>query len=138
MLGLIGCTSNAEKGIFLYNTPEYNTLVKTSHISLNDAQKIICNALQNKVLLHKDDRNFNRNKHFSFSKNDFLRHYLIYSDEYVFIHTVPTYASTINIASGIFVNRNTGELIQRPYNKDAKRIDIHNVRDSYVLECNKK
>ena len=135
LLGLVGCTSNAERGIFLYNTPEYNELVKTSNISLDDAQKIICNAIKKKTLLHEDDKNIIKNKHFTISRNISLWHYLIYLDEYVFIYNIPTHASTIDITFGIFVNRNTGKLIQRPYNKNAKRIDIYNVRDSYVLKC---
>jgi len=137
LLGLVGCTSNAEKGIFLYNTLEYNELVKTSKISLNDAEKIICNAINDGILLYSDNKNIT-DTYFPLSKNISLRHYLIYLDDYVFIYKVPTHAGTIEISSGIFVNRNTGELIQKPYKKNTDRIVIHNVRDSYLLKCNKK
>jgi len=136
MLGLIGCTSNAEKGIFLYNTPEYNKLVKTSKISLNDAEKIVCNAINDGVLLYSDNKNIIDN-HFPLSKNISLRHYLIYSDDYVFIYNVPTHAGTIEISSGIFVNRNTGKLVQKPYKEGNKRISIR-IDNEYYLNCNKK
>lgn len=138
LLGLTGCSSNSHigKGIFLYDTPEYNELVKTSKVSLSDAEKIICDAVNKKILLYSDDKNITDN-HFPLSKNISLRHYLIYADYYVFIYKIPTHAGTVEISSGIFVNRNTGTLVQKPYKEGNEQISIH-IDSEYDLNCNKK
>ena len=136
ILVLIGCSSNIEKGIFLYDTPEYNELLKTSKVSLGDAEKIICDAIKQKILLFAGNKNVTKN-HFALSKNTGLRHYLIYKDYYVFIYQVPTHAGTVNIASGLFVNRKTGDLIQKS-NKDTNEKNVVLIDREYILVCNEK
>ena len=138
LLGLTGCSpsSNIEKGIFLYDTPEYNELVKTSKFSLADTEKIICDSIEKNILLYTDDKNITKH-HFALSKNLSLRHYLIYKDDYVFIYRVPTHAGTIEISSALFVNRNTGKLVQKPYKDENERVSIR-IGSEYYLNCNKK
>ena len=68
ILVLIGCSSNIEKGIFLYDTPEYNELLKTSKVSLGDAEKIICDAIKQKILLFAGNKNTTKN-HFALSSH---------------------------------------------------------------------
>jgi len=136
ILVLIGCSSNIEKGIFLYDTPEYNELLKTSKVSLGDAEKIICDAIKQKILLFAGNKNVTKN-HFALSKNMSLRHYLIYKDYYVFVYQVPTHAGTLNINSGLFVNKNTGDLIQKS-NKDTNEKILVIIDREYMLVCNEK
>ena len=137
LLGLIGCNSSSNTGreIFLYDTLEYKEVVKNSKISLNDAEKIICDAIKQKILLFAGNKNTTKN-HFALSKNIGLRHYLIYMDYYVFIYQVPTHAGTVNISSGLFINRKTGDLIQKP-NKDTNEKILIRINREYALVCNK-
>ena len=138
LFGLIGCNSGSNTGreIFLYDTPEYKKVVKNSKISLNDAEKIICDAIKQKILLFAGNKNVTKN-HFALSKNMSLRHYLIYKDYYVFVYQVPTHAGTLNINSGLFVNKNTGDLIQKS-NKDTNEKNVVLIDREYILVCNEK
>ena len=138
LFGLIGCYSGSNTGreIFLYDTPAYKEVVKNSKISLNDAEKIICDAIKQKILLFAGNKNVTKN-HFALSKNTGLRHYLIYKDYYVFIYQVPTHSGTVNIASGLFINRKTGDLIQK-LNKDTNEKILIRINREYALVCNEK
>lgn len=137
LLGLIGCSNNVNNTKYLYNTKEYNDFVKESIISLDDAIKIICDAIEKKVIISEDDKNFNANIHFSYKKTATFKHYFLLNNSYVFVHVIPQKFGLIDITTSIYINSKTGELTQH-LDPSGKNKQLEYSELSYEFSCNNK
>ncbi len=136
ILGLTSCnSSNIKNDIYLYNTVEYNELIKSANFSLKEAKQIICKEYRDKIILDENDKKFDKNNHFPIFKNKPLRHYLIYKDNYIFVDAFlpPTHAGTLLIEEGIYINIYTGELLQKPY-KMGEGVSVK-INDYTDIKC---
>jgi len=135
VLLVTGCnTVDSQNNVILFSTEKYAKILQASKLSLEDAKLSVCNAVDKKILLDPEDKGFQQEKHFPLYKGGALQHYVIYKDYYVFTYRPPTHAGTLDITSGVFVHRNSGELVQKPFTQESEKTRVR-VGASSSLVC---